>query len=261
MSCNFTVEIAGHLIQMAIDNGFENEIAGVYGLFFSKGNPLAHLDIHLNEQANLPFQKVEFSYNGNELSISDGYSQGRFNLIDNTGELILSKGKFMFSLGTYLRNIITLMVVRENKGLVLHAAGIVRDNKAFVFIGPSGAGKSTVSRLSTGKIVLSDELVVLKKVNREYKAFPTPNWDDRQSSVCQNKPYKLAGIYKLVKDKTVFVDKLPQSIALADIFTLPYMPVEFIPKEQLAGTFEDLIKNVPYYALHFLPDASFWSCI
>ncbi|MBE0566841.1 MAG: hypothetical protein IH621_12825, partial [Krumholzibacteria bacterium] len=41
---------------------------------------------------------------------------------------------------------------------LVHAAGVVRDGRGYLFVGPSGAGKSTVAELSRGHAVLNDEM-------------------------------------------------------------------------------------------------------
>ncbi|MGV8038666.1 MAG: hypothetical protein AB2L07_00795 [Thermoanaerobaculaceae bacterium] len=54
------------------------------------------------------------------------------------------------------------LLVRR-RGLLLHAAGVVLGDRAFLFVGPCGAGKSTAARLAGGRL-LSDDLVTVTEV-------------------------------------------------------------------------------------------------
>lgn len=61
-------------------------------------------------------------------------------------------------------------------GLQLHAAGMKIDLEGFIFTGPSGAGKSTISGffISKGAFGLSDETLLLRKIENEFVIFGTP---------------------------------------------------------------------------------------
>src|SRR5207245_10669151 len=61
------------------------------------------------------------------------------------------------SINSFLRILYSLALV-ETRGLVVHAASLVRDGAAYLFCGPSGSGKTTVARLSTAATLLSAEL-------------------------------------------------------------------------------------------------------
>ena len=61
-------------------------------------------------------------------------------------------------------------------GLFLHAAGILTDQGGLAFTGASGAGKSTISDLYASRRarVLSDERIILRRVERGVQVFGTP---------------------------------------------------------------------------------------
>lgn len=64
----------------------------------------------------------------------------------------------------------------EHGGLVLHAAGIVLDGRAFLLVGAEGAGKSTWSRLARegGATVLSDDIVLVREGLDGFEALSSP---------------------------------------------------------------------------------------
>src|SRR5207247_1225576 len=63
-------------------------------------------------------------------------------------------------LENFLR-ILTASHILESGGFLLHASGVVRAGRAYVFFGPSGSGKTTVTHLSPGDQVLSDDLTLV----------------------------------------------------------------------------------------------------
>lgn len=260
------INIANRIIGLNIGKeypvDFLKRVHQQYELFLSEKQPEILVDVELTDSAPpkyLPNPYVTFK--DGLITIKDDCLEGSLDWNKRRGRLKLNPVNPLYPLGTFLRNICTFLAVLEDKGIALHAVGILKDDEAYVFIGPSGAGKSTVARLSCGKTVLSDDLLLLKKVDGEFKVFPVPNWGDKQLGRRQNKPYPINSMYKLIKDKQVYLEKFSSACALADIFTIPHVPVEYIPADGLLGTFAGLINCIPYYGLHFLPEPSFWNCI
>lgn len=58
--------------------------------------------------------------------------------------------------------------------LLLHAAGVVVDGKAVLFLAPSGGGKSTASSHAGERRVLSDDHIVLRRAGGRLLAYGTP---------------------------------------------------------------------------------------
>lgn len=66
-------------------------------------------------------------------------------------------------------------ILLQHNACILHASGLVVGEFAYLFTGPSGAGKTTVVENSPGRIVLSDEMVVVRfHSNGEAWAYGTP---------------------------------------------------------------------------------------
>ena len=84
------------------------------------------------------------------------------------------------ALAGFLRFLLGL-VLPQNEGLLLHAAGVVVDAssaaaRGHVFMGPSGAGKSTIGLLATqrGATLLGDEIIALRVHDGQAWVYGTP---------------------------------------------------------------------------------------
>lgn len=58
--------------------------------------------------------------------------------------------------------------------LILHGSSFIQNNKAYVFSGPTGVGKSTIIKQVSPRQILSDDTVVIKKINGRFFAFTSP---------------------------------------------------------------------------------------
>lgn len=50
-------------------------------------------------------------------------------------------------------------------GLLLHASGLVKDGKAFVFCGPDESGKSTIAKLAPPSLIAADDSLAVRIMN------------------------------------------------------------------------------------------------
>ncbi len=78
---------------------------------------------------------------------------------ESGGRAYLACTEKFFPAGS-LQNVLRLCLVLRGQ-LLLHAAGVVHDGRAFVFAGKSGAGKSTLARCFTEDALLGDEMMCI----------------------------------------------------------------------------------------------------
>ncbi len=198
------------------------------------------------------------SFAGGVFSVRDGFSCASLDVSSGKGVFAYQQERLGTSLATLLRVVSGFMLVRAGNGILLHAAAIVHEGKAFIFAGPSGAGKSTVCRLSAGKTVISDEGVFLAKGPAGYAVRPVPSWGDYQDRVQPSAALPIAGIYRLIQDTQVRVQRLSPAQAAAALFSFPRALDGCVSHASVLAQFSDLARRVPCFNLHFCKDNTFW---
>lgn len=199
-------------------------------------------------------------FEGERVRFSAPGFQGGIDPKRGTASLQLSSASPIEEVDYFIRVIYALLAFGAG-GMLFHSAGIVREGQAFLFFGPSGSGKTTVSRLSSDYLTLNDDLLVLLPLGDGWQVYGTPFWNPSQTRPSsQHAP--LAGLFRLVQDKDVYLKKMSKSRALAELAgSVPVIPLSgrLLPPllERLAG----LANAIPIYHLHFLPDDSFWEVI
>jgi len=166
------------------------------------------------------------------------------------------------ALGNYLRVAYALLLIRQG-GLLFHSAGMIREGQGVLFYGHSGSGKTTVSRLSQAKAtLLSDDLVALRPQDGEWRIHGTPFWGDLDGLPKTRSSAPLRALFALVKDREVGLERLPQSVATADVVSsVPVTSQEPAISGRLVDLVADLVARVPCYRLRFRPDDSFWPAV
>lgn len=186
----------------------------------------------------------------------------QFQLEQGQASLILPANDPLSALEYFTRIVCALLAFREG-GLLMHAAGLLVDGRAYLFTGVSGSGKSTVTALSSHAIALSDDLVLLRPMKGRWIAHGTPFWNpDVAARAGQTASGPVAGIYKLVKAPEMRLEPLSPAGAAAELAA--NCPVingrpELLPA--LLGRCRALAGAVPMQRLYFRKDASFWKLI
>lgn len=75
-----------------------------------------------------------------------------------------------------LGSLLLLYLMHWNNRLLIHASGVVFQNKAFLFTGVSGIGKSTMAKLwrDAGALVLNDDRLVIRPMQNEVILYNNP---------------------------------------------------------------------------------------
>jgi hypothetical protein len=165
-----------------------------------------------------------------------------------------------YSLDSFLRILYSLALV-ERRGVILHAASLVRDNGVHVFCGRSGSGKSTIARLSVDATLLSDELSIVRLTTARPWAFGTPFWGEFARGE-QDDAASVAGVYFLHQGTCHRLDPVRPKDALQQL--LPNV-LFFARDAQLTARVLEiaagLVEAVPCFDLTFRLDPGFWEVI
>lgn len=165
-----------------------------------------------------------------------------------------------FSVDTFVRIFYSLALV-EPRGLIVHAASLVREERAYLFCGRSGSGKTTLARLSPEATLLSDELSIVTGSARRARCHGTPFWGEL-ARAGEDRAAPLAGIYFLHHGRRHVVEEIPPRRALERL--LPN--VVFFARDRdltarVLSIAADLVEARPCFDLTFRRDPGFWEVI
>ena len=207
--------------------------------------------------------RLEQSLSGSRLTAYAYEFAGWFDFEERRGQLAIaaSRGDPVHrAVENFLRVVCAHWFVRRG-GLMVHAAGVVRDGRAYLFFGPSGSGKTTVTLLSEGCTILGDDLILLRAGESGFEACAVPFRGLYREPPSTESAFALAGLFRLVKDSEDFVAELPPSRGAAELLgSLPFV----MESGQGALAIEiasQIVRTTPVRRLHFRKSANFWSLI
>jgi len=164
-----------------------------------------------------------------------------------------------------LENFLRVLYAREclaRGGLLLHASGVIRNGRGYVFFGPSGAGKTTVTRLSRDETVLSDDLVIVAPHHGCCWVYGVPFRGTMSEAPRTNAAAPLCGLFALDKAPTHRVVELAPVYAVAQLAAcVPFVMGQAAAAAQVVAICTALAAKVPVRTLHFRPDAGFWNLL
>ncbi len=154
--------------------------------------------------------------------------------------------------------LLMIILLSLGRGIMLHACGIRRDAKGYLFCGTSGAGKSTIADLwNRGKnaAVLSDDRTVIRRINNRFWVYGTPWHGESKFSSPKRAPLKK--IFFIRHAKRNIARKLTPLEAASHLISKSFST--FWSKEGMEFTLKfctELAQKIPCYELGFIPDKS-----
>ena len=151
-----------------------------------------------------------------------------------------------------------LVVHRLGQGLgcELHSCGIVDEaGLGWLIVGHSGAGKSTLARLWAGRnvSVLSDDRIILRKIDGKIRMFGTPWHGEAGFAVATSAP--LAGILVIEHGGGNHIEDLDAISAVSELMARSFVPFhEAEALETAIGVLGDAAENLPCCRFRFKPD-------
>ena len=165
-----------------------------------------------------------------------------------------------FDLENFFR-ILLSYYLSENEGLFLHASCVKHRDLAHIFCGPSGAGKSTIAGLAGKRLVLSDDLILIRKVNNDYRAFATPFGVHSSNSVNINLPIK--ALYLLRQSNKIRLEKPQFRESLTKLVSNLVFLGDHYPQFQrlfyrLLTNSHNFLQQIPCFNLSFSINHNLW---
>jgi hypothetical protein len=155
-----------------------------------------------------------------------------------------------------LDQLIVMYLLSGREGAIIHAAGMNRNGKGYLFPGKSGAGKSTLTRQfanGNNHEFLSDDRIAARKINSQFKIFGTP-WPG-EAGIAVNKSVHLSGIFFITQANSNRIEEIAPQKAVERLF--PVVSIPWYDKEAMIKMLDfchSLISDVPAYELFFKPD-------
>jgi len=151
--------------------------------------------------------------------------------------------------------------------LLLHSAGFYYQKKGFIFPAPGGGGKTSISKIAKKKsIIISDDCLIIKKVNSSYLIYGLPLTRPIFKAIkYQKRGFRLGKIYFPVKSKLNKVKSISKNRAfrLALIEALRLTPQRVAKQERPAlrmyafKFLDELLEKIPFAELYFLKNNGF----
>lgn len=144
-------------------------------------------------------------------------------------------------------------------GMLLHAAGLIVDGRAFVLAGAAGSGKSTWARFGeeAGARVLSDDLVLIDGAGERLEALGTP-FRSTHRSVSPPGRWPLAAILFPEHGSPPALAPVERLLAAARLTANLTFIAEAVERdERIVDLLERVVNQVPCAELTFAPEPSF----
>ncbi|HID64387.1 MAG TPA: hypothetical protein EYP49_16845 [Anaerolineae bacterium] len=259
------IEIAGICVGLELNDAeIAQQILGRYTDFLSpNGTPEVTIQVEVRKGVQfVPLEPglyvINLSFQDSKLTFESYFEAGSVDMTSGHGKLLMAPRS---NVENFLRVLYAWHCVHHD-ALLLHASGVIKDGRAFVFFGPSRSGKTTVARLSLDHTVLSDDLVIISKRDGTYKAYGVPFRGDMPETPYTNAQADLCGLFRLKKDMSHFTKPLGHSQAVAGLIScVPFVTKDIAMSHRAMAICADLVTRVPVKELHFRRDQGFWRVI
>lgn len=144
--------------------------------------------------------------------------------------------------------------LRNESGLLLHAAHLRGEKKGYVLVGPSGAGKSTLCA-NTSLVCVHDDKAAVRKISSRWLVYGVPMLDNKKRGRWPSVS-DLAGVFLLSKSTTLGIVRMPAVDAVHGISSQTLLP-SGITNVNTYRTILCLASEVPIYRLSFRPNTRF----
>ncbi len=171
-----------------------------------------------------------------------------------------------FAWRSVLENFLRIIVahnVLDKRGVLLHSAGVLYQDRAFVFLGRSNAGKTTLARKASaaGAKVLSDDINLVMPENGEYWAHKVPftgEFGRSEQNLSGSGAYRLGGLALLEKAPKLTTTPMRPAESLAGLLIrCPFVNDDAEEVPVLMGILTEILLHCPVIRMGVGRDDSF----
>lgn len=178
---------------------------------------------------------------------------GFIDIGNSVGEIAIPLENGSSILANYLRVVVESILARRC-GFLLHACGVVRAGKSYLFVGPPDSGKTTVAKASNGLDVISDDCVAVRQIDDSFYCFGTP-WANYSSS--GSGPLK--DVFLLQKAKHLDFRKVTAPLLMHELFGQTRLAhVDTDSATQVMNSISQIVASVPGYEMSFSLNDDIW---
>lgn len=257
-----------------------------YRPFIADGKPDAILKVHYG---SLPKYKLEEEIFNSGTIWSLHRSKGKYVIKIHSRMAVLDSDfrsgniyiepsspslSYSYPLDYPLDEVLMINWLSRGLGIMMHACGVNHNGGGLIFAGTSGAGKSTVADLwktrimqlksrslkksknleqSKNIILLSDDRIIIRKIDGRFLIFGTPWHGD--SKVCSPEEAPLEKIFFLKQARKNKIKKIDPIKAVSRLIVCCFPP--FWDKNGMEFTlnfYAELTQKISCYELDFVPD-------
>lgn len=171
------------------------------------------------------------------------------------------KQKTFFILNDFLLSYCSWWSIFQG-GCMIHGASIIKEGKVYIFFGPSGIGKTTISKLSEGIEIISDEYSMVIEKDKKYYVYRSP----QKKSITRLKDwtvgFPLEGLFRLKQDNSTYLEQISSSFIVSELLAnLLFAHAYNVFGNKALINASSIIKNTKNGILHFKKDSDFWEVI
>ncbi len=161
-------------------------------------------------------------------------------------------------LSIFVRTSLALQAFAQ-RGILFHAAGVVRRGQGYAFFGLSGSGKTTATYNSPDSVVLNDDLILVRPGASGWEMWATPFGENRSPG---QDTAPLRALFRLIQAPRDRIERLSPGSALGELVAnSPVVNAHAACLPDLMARWQAVLNDVPVRALHFRKSSTFWEVI
>jgi hypothetical protein len=258
----FTLGIAGIGVSFLFDQNFsELGVEDVHDAFVLDTSEEIQLRVHYGHAPEMDkIEKIFDSGSTWAFYRSDGRYVLQNRALESGGDIYITHTSPELHLppdplGHPLNQILMILLLSLDKGMILHACGIDDRGSGYLFLGNSGDGKSTMAELwfDRNVTVLNDDRIVVREKNGAFWMYGTPWHGDFRELSPNGLPIQKIFFLSRGEENEAVLKNGAEAVAM--LLTRSFPPL-WDSKGMAYATelCHGIVSKIPCYELSFAPD-------